>query len=220
MKRSAFGAGIKAGGPNYAVSFTQISEKSIPEVIELSDKVKSLIDKKIISEPEAKKLEFALQSYNNNWKTEFSQEKDIHNIHGEKNIFRYLPLKSMVLRLYGGDRLSDLILVMEAAKICKTRLSVSCPSSMTDLNQIKAVTKGVELIIEEEQTFLKSIDQYDRIRIISDNFPLDLFVRAAATGVYVVNAKPVGEGRVELLHYLREQSISYEYHRYGNIIEN
>lgn len=219
MKRSAFGAGIKAGGPNYAVSFTQISEKNIPEAIELSDKVKSLIDKKIINEPEAKKLEFALQSYNSNWKTEFAQEKDIHNIHGEKNIFRYLPLKSMVLRLYERDRLSDLILVIEAAKICRTKLKVSCPSSVTNLNQIKAMTQNVELLIEEEKTFLKSIDQYDRVRIVSDDFPLDLYVTAAAKGVYVVNTKPVGEGRVELQHYLREQSISYEYHRYGNIIE-
>ena len=30
---------------------------------------------------------------------------------------------------------------------------------------------------------------------------------------------PVTEGRIELLHYLKEQSISYEYHRYGSITD-
>lgn len=220
MKRSAFGAGIKAGGPNYAASFTNISEKKIPETVELSQKVMTLIDKKIVDGSEAKKLEYALESYRRNWETEFSREKDIHKIHGEKNIFRYLPLKNMVLRFYEGDSLSDLILVIEAAKICKTRLSVSCSPSVSQFNQIKTLTAGVELLHEDEQTFQKGFDKYERIRIISDTFPMEVYVNAAKKGICIINSKPVAEGRVELLHYLREQSISYEYHRYGNIIEN
>ena len=219
MKRSAFGSGIKAGGPNYAVSFTNITEKNIPASIEISQRVKSLIDKKVINEAEAQRLEYALRSYRLNFETEFSQEKDIHKIHGEKNIFRYLPLKRMVLRLYEGDLMSDLILVVEAAKICKTGLSVSCSPSISNLNHIRALTNDVELLTEDEQTFLRSVDKYDSIRIISETFPMDVYVRAAAGGVYIAGVKPVAEGRIELLHYLREQSISYEYHRYGNIVE-
>ena len=29
----------------------------------------------------------------------------------------------------------------------------------------------------------------------------------------------VKDGRVELIHYIKEQSISFEYHRYGSISE-
>ena len=30
---------------------------------------------------------------------------------------------------------------------------------------------------------------------------------------YIATAKPVKNGRVELIHYIKEQSISFEYHR-------
>jgi RHH-type proline utilization regulon transcriptional repressor/proline dehydrogenase/delta 1-pyrroline-5-carboxylate dehydrogenase len=42
--------------------------------------------------------------------------------------------------------------------------------------------------------------------------------RAAADVSAVIADEPVlAEGRVELLWYLREQSISWDYHRYGNL---
>ncbi len=37
------------------------------------------------------------------------------------------------------------------------------------------------------------------------------------TGIYVVRWPVLVEGRVELLWYLSEQSISHNYHRYGNL---
>lgn len=36
---------------------------------------------------------------------------------------------------------------------------------------------------------------------------------------YIATAPPVKEGRVELIHYIKEQSIAFEYHRYGSIAE-
>jgi len=39
------------------------------------------------------------------------------------------------------------------------------------------------------------------------------------SGKYVATAKPLVEGRLEMLHYLKEQSIAFEYHRYGSITE-
>ena len=48
----------------------------------------------------------------------------------------------------------------------------------------------------------------------------DLIRRAAKLGKYIAMAKPLIEGRLELLHYLKEQSIAFEYHRYGSITED
>jgi RHH-type proline utilization regulon transcriptional repressor/proline dehydrogenase/delta 1-pyrroline-5-carboxylate dehydrogenase len=44
-------------------------------------------------------------------------------------------------------------------------------------------------------------------------------VRAAASeiGVYLADEPVLAEGRVELLWYLREQSVCHDYHRYGNL---
>jgi RHH-type proline utilization regulon transcriptional repressor/proline dehydrogenase/delta 1-pyrroline-5-carboxylate dehydrogenase len=35
--------------------------------------------------------------------------------------------------------------------------------------------------------------------------------------VYIADAPPVAHGRVELLSYVQEQSLSHVYHRYGNL---
>ena len=37
------------------------------------------------------------------------------------------------------------------------------------------------------------------------------------SGIYLARAPVLAQGRVELLWYLREQSISIDYHRYGNL---
>lgn len=34
---------------------------------------------------------------------------------------------------------------------------------------------------------------------------------------FIATARPVKEGRIKLIHYIKEQSISFEYHRYGSI---
>ena len=45
-------------------------------------------------------------------------------------------------------------------------------------------------------------------------------LRAAANeaGVHIADDPVTAEGRVELLHYLREQSVSRTTHRYGNVL--
>ena len=51
------------------------------------------------------------------------------------------------------------------------------------------------------------------------DLPREMYERAAATDKYIATAAPVKDGRVELIHYIKEQSISFEYHRYGSISE-
>ena len=47
----------------------------------------------------------------------------------------------------------------------------------------------------------------------------NLYQKAAELGLCIIDSAPLAEGRIELLHYLKEQSISFEYHRYGSIFE-
>jgi len=47
----------------------------------------------------------------------------------------------------------------------------------------------------------------------------DVFAAAAKTGFYIARAPVLMEGRIELLHYYRQQTICDEYHRYGNLGE-
>ena len=57
-----------------------------------------------------------------------------------------------------------------------------------------------------------------RVRFaMPERVPEIVFRAAAASGVYLARAPVLVQGRVELLWYLREQSISIDYHRYGNL---
>ena len=58
----------------------------------------------------------------------------------------------------------------------------------------------------------------ERIRYAaSERVPAVVRAAAAQIGVYLADEPVLAEGRIELLWYLREQSLSYDYHRYGNL---
>jgi hypothetical protein len=60
----------------------------------------------------------------------------------------------------------------------------------------------------------------DRIRFAApERVPYKLFKAAAETGFYIARSPVLMEGRIELLHYYRQQSICRTYHRYGNLGE-
>lgn len=200
MKRSAFGAGIKAGGPNYAVSFMDVQE-----TVQMDGE---------------ERLEYAVKSYEEAWKNEFSVERDIHQIHGESNIFRYLPVKKMVLRVLEQDNLIDLMMVLSAAEIAGVSIDVSCLPKSPFLTALKDKAGKKKVIAEDIPAFVARMDQYERVRVTDDSIPEEMSKRAAETGVYIAHRRPLTEGLLELIHYVREQSVSYEYHRYGNIVED
>ena len=50
-----------------------------------------------------------------------------------------------------------------------------------------------------------------------ENIPTAIWETVADTGIFLAHAPVLMEGRIELLWYLREQSLSIDYHRYGNL---
>jgi RHH-type transcriptional regulator, proline utilization regulon repressor / proline dehydrogenase / delta 1-pyrroline-5-carboxylate dehydrogenase len=58
----------------------------------------------------------------------------------------------------------------------------------------------------------------ERIRYAApERVPEMVRLAAAKAGVYLADEPVLAEGRIELLWYLHEQGISYDYHRYGNL---
>ena len=219
MKRSAFGAGIKAGGPNYVSCFVKFTEKpmgDIPESFEYPFK------QWITADEDKKRLQYAYQSFDKAWREEFSVERDVSHIVGEKNTFRYLPLKSMAVRVQENDALCDVLLTLYAAGKTKTNVVLSVPAAYPYLGALKEAVAGIKNVKvreQEESNFIAGLDAYERVRACSEGLSDKVYERAAELGLYIASEKPVVEGRIEILHYLKEQSISYEYHRYGSIVE-
>jgi RHH-type proline utilization regulon transcriptional repressor/proline dehydrogenase/delta 1-pyrroline-5-carboxylate dehydrogenase len=192
MKLSAFGGGIKAGGPNYCASFTYIT-----------DKAGSNTDYR--------------QSYPAAYEQEFAHPRDINQLYGEQNLFRYLPLRNMVLRLFPGDKNEEALQIALAAQTCKTPLTISFDPA--DDRSAALASAGCTLVKESLGDFLRGMHHYERVRTIGSDLPMEMYAEAARCDKYIATARPVKNGRVELVHYLKEQSIAFEYHRYGSIIE-
>jgi RHH-type proline utilization regulon transcriptional repressor/proline dehydrogenase/delta 1-pyrroline-5-carboxylate dehydrogenase len=215
MKRSAFGGGIKAGGPNYVSCFVEFTENELPEA-ELPTVWSELVpDKK-----GKNRLNAARANYQKAWQDTFSQAKDRSLIYGEENIFRYLPLKSLGFRVRENDRPEDVLLVLIAAGTTGTPLSVSLSETDANRERIEKAAgylQNIRLVVQSEADFLAGMDQYERIRTVSSALPDAFYLKAAELGKHIAPNQPLVEGSLELLHYLKEQSIAYEYHRYGSI---
>ncbi|MFV0470739.1 MAG: bifunctional proline dehydrogenase/L-glutamate gamma-semialdehyde dehydrogenase [Paludibacteraceae bacterium] len=217
MKQSAFGGGIKAGGTNYVACFVNFVEKKAvgQKKMQPDEKIK-----RMLTEPELKRYLQAIESYRKNWENEFSIEHHTQELIGEKNIFRYRPLKSMVFRVFPNDNLTDVLLVITAAAVSKTKLTLSIGGNDKKMEMIKILPeKAFLLVTESDDEFVKGMNRFERIRVCGENIPDSLYLEAAKTGKYIASTPPLAEGRVELLHYVKEQSISYEYHRYGSFSE-
>ena len=61
--------------------------------------------------------------------------------------------------------------------------------------------------------------KYERIRTCSSDIPFEIYQKASQLDKYIATSVPLKEGRIELIHYIKAQSISFEYHRYGSITE-
>lgn len=190
MKLSSFGGGTKAGGPNYAAQFMVITDK--PGAVKDWRK-----------------------SYEKAYKEEFSTIRDWNKCIGEQNLFRYLPVKSMGLRVLDGDKLADVEKVVVAASTVGAPLTVSIDPKNPILADVKKL--GTKIKEESLDSFLKSIPGYERIRTLGGEVPAELWKAAAAADRHVASQRPLNEGRLELINYLKEQSISFEYHRYGSM---
>jgi len=125
----------------------------------------------------------------------------------------------MLFRINENDSLTDVLMVLAAAKISKTPMYISLNSSDSKLNLVKTLAKATNVLIQNEQEFISSMKIYERIRTCTTDLSINVYNEAARLGKYIAMQLPLIEGRLELIHYLKEQSVTFEYHRYGSITE-
>ena len=179
-----------------------------------------------INASERKAIRAAIRSYDSNYAREFSQEHDPSKLIGQDNIFRYLPVSEVRLRVHSDDTAFDLFARAAAAQAAGARITVSYPqggrTSIIDLlEHLTEAWGGAIEFLEESDDELAAVirsGHTDRVRYAHRDRVPDAVLRAVSdTGVYVARAPVLAEGRIELMWYLREQSISFDYHRYGTL---
>ena len=250
MGLSAIGAGIKAGSPNYAVQFCKIEETDAPTQGPLREEsplqfiarnwqnqLSSSVDSTpIISVEIRNELQKTIQAIYSclfQYEREFSGEQDFFRLRGQDNLFRYLPVGNVTVRLHADDSLFETLIRIAAALIAKCKVEVSLPPDFKNsVSEFLSGTEGkrlcdsVEICTETDETLAERLlitnktAKIDRLRYAHpDRVPQIIHQAAAKLGKHISRHVPLSEGRIEMLRYLREQSISIDYHRYGNLGE-
>jgi RHH-type proline utilization regulon transcriptional repressor/proline dehydrogenase/delta 1-pyrroline-5-carboxylate dehydrogenase len=215
--KSAIGPALKDGGPTYVSQFLAFRPKrSLNRGVAIAEEFHPFAQV-------CPDVALAIANYAESWRDEFSREHDHFHLLGEDNLRRYLPIHGLRLRLTAADSILETYARVAAARIAGCRCIVSSPPGV-DVHELEQLTEAwggaIEFLEEtdDDLAVLIRTGEIERIRFAApDRVPPLLRAAAAETGLYLADRPVLPEGRLELLHYLREQSISFAWHRYGNL---
>jgi RHH-type proline utilization regulon transcriptional repressor/proline dehydrogenase/delta 1-pyrroline-5-carboxylate dehydrogenase len=171
----------------------------------------------------------AIESYSQWARDEFHQAHDHFRLLGEDNFRRYQPVEPLRIRVHADDSLFDIFACAAAARAAGARATISVPSSLAGaaaaavelLDRLTDSWAGAIEFIEENDDTLAELIQEGRVARVryaaADRVPHVIRQAAAKSLQYVADTPVVAQGRIELLWYFREQSVSHMYHRYGNL---
>jgi RHH-type proline utilization regulon transcriptional repressor/proline dehydrogenase/delta 1-pyrroline-5-carboxylate dehydrogenase len=222
-KESNFGNGSKAGGPNYLREFMHATQVGLPQekypVNEWVNNLTSFLEKIELTAEQLGSWTSSVSNYAYWWKR-MRQDRDPTKIVGQDNYFRYIPRHSITLRLTSHSAPLDALRVAAAALTCQAGLEISWSDAQEKpaaLNWIELVPI-IRVVEESESTFLNRVrsGHMQRVRLVEKASP-ELLSAAADSAVHIIDVPVLTNGRLELLHYLREVSVSHDYHRYGNL---
>ena len=135
------------------------------------------------------------------WREEYGVDHDPSGLFCEANTFRYRPLPRVAVRV--GAQVPAVLVerVLAAADRCAVPVVVSRADD------------------EDDASFAARLADLGapRVRVLG---PVDEGLRraAASADVHVADDAVTASGRVELLHYLREQVVTETLHRFGNLV--
>lgn len=135
----------------------------------------------------------------------YETPEDLSLLRGQHNIFRYLKTSKVLLMTDQQTDPLHTLMVQAACQILKIPVKVvSCPSAQ----------ELPDFLVEYSEYFSHNA----RIRSLAASIPQDLKIYCQQRAYHVYERPPHASGRVELLNYLEEQSLSINYHRYGNTL--
>jgi RHH-type proline utilization regulon transcriptional repressor/proline dehydrogenase/delta 1-pyrroline-5-carboxylate dehydrogenase len=161
--------------------------------------------------------------------SEFRTMHDHFRLLGEDNFRRYSPVEPLRIRVHEDDSLCDVFCRAAAARAAGCRATVSMPPELTGsaadaVELLDRLTDSwgaaIEFIDEEDESLAAAMraGRVSRVRYALPSRVPHMIREAAAEALQYVSDAPVSShGRIELLWYLQEQSISHVYHRYGNL---
>lgn len=225
-KESSFGRGLKAGGSNYLLQMMQIKERerpnqkaSPPFAVQI---LETIAVKCHLEEDEVLSFKNSVESYTYWYQTYFNRDQDPSLIQGEDNFLRYLPYSNLSIRLTEIESITTLLRAIGAALITYTPLDISLDPNLKqqffiDLPEWTHLP-SITFHLESENDLIQRIQQKEihRLRFFSPPPPA-ILTAAIKSPCKIIHSPIFYHGRIELLNFLRELSLSIAYHRYGNL---
>lgn len=236
MEKSAFGPGIKAGGPNYVAQLMSFqSDSPVATRADIDRQIHEPALQQLVGELQKLNGELArdtprlvslIAEFEDSARDEFLQDHDHFRLVGQDNIRRYLPVPRLCVRIAANDTWYDLVARVAAARSVGGRVLVSSPPGVHGefLQTLHDITEGwaadIEFIEEDDEAVINAIQTgaITRLRYGAPHSVPDS-IRKAVVGQYVhiADTPVIPIGRIELLWYVQEQSVCIDYHRYGNL---
>ncbi|MCM3504926.1 bifunctional proline dehydrogenase/L-glutamate gamma-semialdehyde dehydrogenase [Curtobacterium sp. ODYSSEY 48 V2] len=218
-KKSAVGAGTKAGGLNYLLGLGSWSPAPASAGGATSAPVRSFLSAAGVT---SGSLERAAASDEQAWSSLFGAAVDVSALSAERNIARYLPYPGVHVRLASAEEpaVADLVRVVAAAVRAGTTIDVSSvaalpsvvASAVRALPNVRSVAEG-----QSDEAFAKRVERGEstRVRLVGGDTAALTTAIGGRPDVAVYGETVTEAGRIELLPFLREQAVSITAHRFG-----
>jgi len=242
---SAYGPGVKAGGPHYVQSLMRITDaestapvhddafSDTPDAEQTHGPLEQFLQwlseaqtRFLIGPGTTSELKRAVASQRLAVEHEFSREHDTFRLVGQDNIRRYRAIRSVTIRVQSQAELRDALVAIAAAVAVGTQVTLSLQHDLhvatreTLESTADHLPGWVDPLEESDDELANRIREghVNRLRWLR-GYEAHSPVAVACAEQFVTSiAEPVLlEGRIECLRYLDEQSISHDYHRYGNL---
>lgn len=233
-KKSAIGAGTKAGGPNYLHGLVDWEDAPVTSPLRAPRAVVSpLLTAAQLAGVAGEDLEWlraALGSDAAAWDDEFGIARDASQLGVERNLLRYLPVP-VVVRAAVDASLPHIIRVIAAGIAAGAKPILSTPIALPEAVQNAFAAAGVSLSFEDDAAWAAHLAALAakqgtaasaRVRIVAgDSREAVVAAAFAATNgkpdVAIYGGAVVAAGRVEMLPFLHEQAVSITAHRFGTL---
>ncbi len=228
-KKSSFGAGAKAGGPNYVAQLSQLHDAArsggayqAGARAGLPDRVRRVVERLVELAPalESDRLWDLAADFTEVHTQEFASGYDASRLLGEDNLFRYRPLRGLVLIVTAATSAWDMALTALAAVVAECPLEVLSVSDVieADAERLPLFRALAGRAVPDPDALLEHLEVTGAERIRHVGPPNERLLRLAhRRGIHLIWERPLSAPRWELLHYTREQAVSVRFHRYGHL---
>ncbi|MEP9380875.1 bifunctional proline dehydrogenase/L-glutamate gamma-semialdehyde dehydrogenase [Nocardioides sp. KR10-350] len=220
-KRSAVGAGTKAGGPNYLIGLSDWAPAAASRLGTPAGAARAIVDgARSLGLAGADLVERGAGSDAVAWAEEFGVARDVSGLLAEHNVLRYLPVPATVrLEGTGSTDVAGMLRVVAAGLAAGAPVTVSASTPLDSPVADLLGRAGASYAVQDDAAWSATLagpDAPGRVRLIGGS--RGAFAAASdGRADIALYAQPVVEaGRIEMLTFLHEQAVAVTAHRFGS----